>query len=60
MTKRQSIPGTRYYFTKMLCGYLDENDTYEVIKKPPEEKRPEKEKARAKQQEGKGKASSGS
>lgn len=26
----QSIPGTRHYFTKILCGYEDEKDPYSV------------------------------
>ncbi|KAG0646219.1 hypothetical protein D0Z07_8264 [Hyphodiscus hymeniophilus] len=53
--RNDSIPGTRYYFTKMLCGYLDENDTYEVIKEPPKEASKEPEKGKEKNQ-GKGKA----
>ena len=52
--KEQSIPGTRYYFTKMLCGYLDENDKYEVVREPPV-KEPEKGKEKAKLGTGKGK-----
>ena len=28
LTSTQSIPGTRHYFTKMLCGYLDEKGPY--------------------------------
>jgi hypothetical protein len=26
----QSIPGTRHYFTKILCGYQDDKDPYSV------------------------------
>jgi hypothetical protein len=40
----------------MLCGYLDENDTYEVVKEQPVQKEPEKEKS--KQGKGKGRDSS--
>lgn len=60
LTRHQSIPGTRHYFTKMLCGYLDENDKYEVFKTPPNEKESEKQKSKSKQQKGKGKDSSAS
>lgn len=55
--RNDSIPGTRHYFTKMLCGYLDENDTYKVINAPPAEKGPEKERSKSKQGKGKGKDS---
>jgi hypothetical protein len=44
----------------MLCGYLDENDTYEVIETPPNEKESEKEKPKSKNSKGKGKDSSAS
>lgn len=37
----------------MLCGYLDENDTYEVIKEPPVQKESEKGKEKLKQGKGK-------
>jgi hypothetical protein len=44
----------------MLCGYLDENDTYEVANAPPTERDSEKEKSRVKQTKGKGKDSGAS
>jgi hypothetical protein len=28
LTTPQSIPSTRHYFTKILCGYHDEDDKY--------------------------------
>lgn len=29
LSRKQSIPGTRHYFTKQLCGFLDEEEREE-------------------------------
>jgi hypothetical protein len=60
ITRHQSIPGTRHYFTKMLCGYLEDDEPYETSKAPPAEREPEKEKSKSKQYKGKGKDGSAS
>ena len=44
----QSIAATRYYFTKLLCGYHDEKDTYPVDGQVAEK---EKEKTRDRERE---------
>jgi hypothetical protein len=35
----QSIPGTRHYFTKILCGYEDENDPYMPLQRNEQEEK---------------------
>ncbi|CZT01945.1 uncharacterized protein RAG0_09321 [Rhynchosporium agropyri] len=45
-----SIPATRHYFTKLLCGFEDQNDTYPTdgqLHDPEKEKKKEKEKDKA-------------
>lgn len=43
---QQSIPATRLYFTKLLCGFHDEKDTY-----PTDGQLPEKEKEKSRDRE---------
>jgi hypothetical protein len=48
----QSIPGTRHYYTKILCGFEDEHDPYrDMLRNRQAEKtdrEPAKEPAKAK------------
>ncbi|KAK0100872.1 hypothetical protein ONS95_007318 [Cadophora gregata] len=52
--RSDSIAATRYYFTKMLCGFHDENDTYpvdgQVADKEKEKRERDREREKARRQ----------